>query len=189
IPDGQKVAFMQMDGALSQIVNGFIPGDLYYVIYWENARLGGVPAIEVKVGDATVLAAHSRSAVGGANPYVQVYSDSFTADNASIEVSFIKSKPNGGDTTALIDNVNVIRVAPGTAPFISLQPQAQTIEVGTAVTLSAAALGSLPIGYQWLKDGVAISGANGATFSINSVAKTDEANYSIVALNNFGSVT
>ena len=45
------------------------------------------------------------SPVGGSNPYHHVISSTFTAAGPSLELAFIKSNPQGGDTTALIDNV------------------------------------------------------------------------------------
>ena len=101
IPDGIKTAFMQGDGALSQTVSGFSIGAQYYVVYYENARSGGIPAVQVQIGGNTIVPTHSRSPVGGSNPYVLMTSDPFIATGTDLLLSFIKSNPNGGDTTAL----------------------------------------------------------------------------------------
>ncbi|MEK7675337.1 MAG: LamG-like jellyroll fold domain-containing protein, partial [Verrucomicrobiota bacterium] len=107
IPDGNQVAFLQEDGALSQMVGGFTVGAEYCVQYDENSRdcCGTMPSLEVKIGGATIVAAHPVSPVGGSNPYHHVISSTFTAAGPSLELAFIKSNPQGGDTTALIDNV------------------------------------------------------------------------------------
>ena len=55
--------------------------------------------IEVKIGDTTIVAAHSRAPVGAGNPYVEVFSDVFTASATELLLSILKSNPNGGDTT------------------------------------------------------------------------------------------
>jgi len=74
-------------------------------------------------------------------------------------------------------------------PMIAVQPTAQTPGIGNAVTLAVAARGAVTLTYQWYKDGVAISGATGATYTINSFQATDAGYYSVVVSNNNGSVT
>jgi hypothetical protein len=186
IPNGSKVAFMQADGALSQMVSGFSPGTDYYVVYFENARGGNLPSIAVTVGGTTVVPAHPRSSVGGAAPYVKVVSDVFTATAATLELAFIKSNPQGGDTTALIDNVCVVEVPANNPAIFIHQPQNAVAQVGEGATFSVDVVGSLPFTYQWRKEGVKIDGATSRTFSIASVTKADEANYSVVVSNSGG---
>jgi hypothetical protein len=111
IPDGKQVAFMQADLALSQMVGGFTVGAQYYVHYYENSRgwnNGTLPFLEVKIGGVTIVAAHAVSPVGGSNPYHHVTSSAFTATATSLELAFIKSNPQGDDTTALIDSVCIM---------------------------------------------------------------------------------
>ena len=81
IPRGNQVAFLQggdpisQSSTLSQRVSGFTVGAEYYVQYYENARnccSGTVPFLEVKIGGATIVAAHPVPPVGGTNPYARV---------------------------------------------------------------------------------------------------------------------
>jgi hypothetical protein len=190
IPNGTTAGFMQADGALSQVVSGFTIGAYYSVHYYENARTGGtVPALEVKVGTNTVVAAHLVQPVGGSNPYHEIYSDMFQATATDLELSFIKSNPQGGDTTALIDNVAILAIPAGTAPFVARNPAALTANVNESPTLSVQAIGSLPLTYQWLKNGAAINGADSPSFTLNVIQKPDEADYSVKVSNTSGSVT
>jgi hypothetical protein len=188
IPDGNQVAFMQGDGALSQLITGFTPGLDYYVIYYENSRTGPtIPGLEVKVGDTTVVQPHVVPQVG-ANPYVKVLSESFTADTDTIDLSFIKSNPQGGDTTALIDYVCILELQPGTPLNILDQPRSQIVSVGQSVTFRVRALGSQPVTYEWLKDGVVIPGATDHSYTISGVVASDEAVYSVRITNPSGPV-
>ncbi|MEO7679011.1 MAG: immunoglobulin domain-containing protein, partial [Verrucomicrobiota bacterium] len=189
IPNGRQVAFLQADGPLSQLLNGFTVGSQYYVVYSENARSGGVPSIEVKIGDTTIVPVHPRAPVGGGNPYIQTTSDVFTASAASLELAFIKSNPQGGDTTALIDNVLVFPLAPSTPPTITAQTGSQTVNVGDTVTFSVTAFGSAPLAYQWSKNGVAVTGATNRTLVFPSVVECDSGDYSAVVSNGFGQAT
>ena len=190
IPNGTNVAFMQGDGALSQVVSGFTVGAYYSVHYYENARTGGtVPALAVQVGTNTVVAAHLIQPVGGSNPYYEVYSDIFQATATDLQLSFIKSNPQGGDTTALVDNIAILAIPSGTAPFISRNPQSLTASVGESPTLSAQAIGSLPLSYQWRKNGADITGALSPSLTLTNIQKPDEADYSVKVSNTSGSVT
>ena len=188
IPDGTKAAFLQADGAMSQIVNGFIVGNSYQVRFFENARTGGTaPACEVKVGGNTIVSAHIVTPVGGANPYREVTSDPFVATATSLELSFVKSNPQGGDTTLLIDNVGI--VPPNTAPTIFAQPQDATIGLGDSATFSVGASGSAPLTYQWYFGASAIAGATGPTLDVVADFPDVAGDYSVVVANNAGSIT
>ena len=57
------------------------------------------------------------------------------------------------------------------------------------MSFAVTASGSTPLTYQWQKDGTAIAGATGATFSIASATAADAANYRCVVTNSVGSVT
>jgi hypothetical protein len=190
IPNGNQVAFMQENGAMSQLVSGFTVGDEYYLHYYENARtVTTVPALEAQLGGVTIVPTHTVTPVGGANPYREVFSDVFVAAATDLELAFIKSAPQGGDCTVLIDNVGFFRVPPGTAPFVSRDPQSTSVFVGGSVTFTAQGIGSTPLTYQWLKNGAAISGANGPSLTLDNVQQTDEADYSARVRNAFGSDT
>jgi hypothetical protein len=190
IPHGIQVAFMQGDGSFSQMVSGFTVGAQYYVHYFENARTETtIPALEVQVGGTTVVPVHSILPVRGGNPYYEISSDVFVATAATMELAFLKSSPQGGDCTALIDNVAIVAVPAGTAPLVGLQPQPMTVYVGQAASFRAVAQGSLPLRYQWRLNGVAVPGATTNALSIASVRLQDEGEYTLVVTNNSGSVT
>lgn len=76
-----------------------------------------------------------------------------------------------------------------TAPSISAQPQPQTARAGGSVTFSATASAAPEPAYQWQRNGVAISGATGATLTLNAVSATEAGAYRVVVSNSAGSVT
>src|SRR5208282_4395722 len=78
---------------------------------------------------------------------------------------------------------------------ITWQPQPQTAFAGDNVTFSVATFGSLPVSYQWRKDGTNLvdganlAGANARVLTLTNVDVPDAANYSVVVSNTYGSLT
>ncbi|MCW3074880.1 MAG: C-terminal target protein [Flaviaesturariibacter sp.] len=75
-----------------------------------------------------------------------------------------------------------------TATAITTQPVAQSACAGGTATFSVAATGNA-LTYQWRKDGVAITGATSATYTISPVATTSAGAYSVVVTGSCGTVT
>jgi len=61
------------------------------------------------------------------------------------------------------------------------QPGDQSVTEGESVTLSAQASGADDVSYQWQKNGNDISGATGASFTIEAAALSDAGQYAVVA--------
>ena len=74
-------------------------------------------------------------------------------------------------------------------PQVTTQPGAQSIKLGANITFTVNATGTAPLSYQWLKDGVAISGATNASYTLAAVTPEDAADYTAVITNAAGSVT
>jgi beta-galactosidase len=62
---------------------------------------------------------------------------------------------------------------PSTAPTITVQPANQSAKVGSTTTFAVTAGGTGPFTYQWLKNGVAISGATSASYTTPALLSTD----------------
>jgi hypothetical protein len=73
-------------------------------------------------------------------------------------------------------------------PHITGQPQSQTAASGSPVTFMVSAWGTNPLSYQWYKDNASISGANDASYTIDSAAQSSEGDYLCLITNDFGSV-
>lgn len=82
--------------------------------------------------------------------------------------------------TALSSNAVLTVLAP---PVITLQPQAQTVLVGSTLTLTVTATGTGPLSYQWKRDGVAITDATGAVYTRANVEAGESGLYSVVVSN------
>jgi uncharacterized delta-60 repeat protein len=83
----------------------------------------------------------------------------------------------------------------GGAPLFTSQPASRTNNATTTATFSVSALGGMPISYQWLKGGIALSdggnifGAATPTLTLSNVLGADRGGYSVLLSNSFGSVT
>jgi hypothetical protein len=80
-------------------------------------------------------------------------------------------------------------------PIIATQPLSRTNNAGTAATFSVVAFGSLPLNYQWQKNGTnlanggKISGVTTTTLTITSVLDNDAGIYSVTVTNLASSAT
>jgi hypothetical protein len=97
--------------------------------------------------------------------------------------------PNVPDGTGLQYLAATFQMTVSGAPVITQPPQSGTFILGNDATLSAEAGGSLPLTYQWQKEGADITGATGASLSLTNVGEGDTAGYTVVVGNSYGSVT
>jgi uncharacterized repeat protein (TIGR03803 family) len=131
-------------------------------------------------GTRTTLTEFSSRVTGDA-PYSGV---TFGADGSLYGTTLYGGPADGG----LIFRIDL-------PPNIGSQPSSRTNSVGTTATFSVTAVGTLPLGYQWLKDGAMlvdggnVSGASTATLTLANVQAGDAGDFRVIVTNNFGSVT
>ena len=75
-------------------------------------------------------------------------------------------------------------------PIVTLQPQPPTGNVyeGMSVSFQTAAIGGLPLGYVWTKNGSAF-GPTGTSITLSDLTTANSGNYAVVITNAYGSVT
>src|SRR5256884_7332981 len=75
-------------------------------------------------------------------------------------------------------------------PTITTQPANQTVAVGQKAAFNVVATGTAPLGYQWQKNGTAISGATSASYTTPAMTSSDNgAKFGVGVSNSAGSVT
>lgn len=79
-------------------------------------------------------------------------------------------------------------VDPG-AISITQQPQSQLVQPDGSFTLTVTTSGATPTGFQWFKNGTAIAGATGATYSVAVAAPADSGAYHVVISGPLGDIT
>lgn len=105
--------------------------------------------------------------------------------------------PDGGlfYLTRAVANVNEagvyrIRYTGSGAPSIGTQPASTTASLGQPATFAVSASGAGTLRYQWQRNGVDLSGANGASYTLRSVSLADNgAKFRVVVTNASGSAT
>jgi hypothetical protein len=76
------------------------------------------------------------------------------------------------------------------APTITTQPASQTVTAGQAATFGVVAGGTVPLSYQWQKNGVNIAGATAASYTTPATATPDSGStFKVVVSNTAGTVT
>jgi hypothetical protein len=102
---------------------------------------------------------------------------------------------SAGQDRGWVDQIQYASTDGYTLPAITSQPEDQAVSAGGAVTFSAIATGSGPLGYQWrfngaeLVDGPGVSGCMTPVLRLTNLQATYAGNYQVVVSNPAGSVS
>lgn len=118
------------------------------------------------------------------------------ATTSTLTLINVQSGDAGSYTVDVTNSVSTVTsaaatltVTPLVAPSITAPPQSQTANAGASVTLTVTASGTAPLSYQWMKNGVRISGATSASLTLANVQANDAGNFAVVVSNDKGSAT
>jgi hypothetical protein len=106
------------------------------------------------------------------------------------------SGDNGTSFTVKVTNVagsqasNAATLTVNVPPTITTQPRSQTLTVGSIATFNVVATGTAPLSYQWSKNGTAIVGAVGSSYTTPPTVSGDNgATFTVKVTNVAGSQT
>jgi uncharacterized repeat protein (TIGR03803 family) len=182
-PEGMLITLVNFD-----VVNGADPagpltlgsdGNFYGTTAYGGIFEGTVFKMTPE-GTLTTLA-NFTSRSTGVRPYAGV---TFGADGSLYGTTITGGSSDGG----VIFRLDL-------PPMIISQPASRINVIATTATFMVSAIGTRPLSYQWVKDGMNladggnVSGANTATLTLANVQPNDAGNYAVVVANNFGSVT
>ena len=89
-----------------------------------------------------------------------------------------------------VASVNAILTVTEAAPGISKQPADSSVYEGETASFSVMATGMPSLTYQWYKDSVAITGANGSSYTTpSSTLSNNGAKFKVIVSNSKGSIT
>lgn len=108
-----------------------------------------------------------------------------TADNEGGYYVTITNTTAAGATETIQSNTCTVTVVPPKAPVIDVQPQNTAALEGekTVLSVQAHSQDNGTLSYQWYKDGTAIAGANGASYTLTKAALGDAGSYSVTVTN------
>jgi hypothetical protein len=113
-----------------------------------------------------------------------------SATFAAVSARYVRLQATGSEGAA---NTGVREIqfftVPGQAPTITQNPTGATRLAGDPFILSSAALGDLPLSFQWFRSGTLVPGATNSTLSFANLQASDTGDYEVVVTNRFGSVT
>jgi hypothetical protein len=118
--------------------------------------------------------------VSGAQAATLTLNSVFKADEGAYSVEISHAS---GRITSAVARLTVIE------PIITSQPTNQAVELNGSATLSIVGVGTPPVRYQWLKEGLPLANATNSSLGFTNLQLIDAGNYSVVVSNPFGSVT
>src|SRR6266446_1300014 len=89
-----------------------------------------------------------------------------------------------GSATSTVATLTVL-----VPPAITQQPQSQTVAEGANASFTVTAIGTAPLGYQWLFGGTPLTGQTSNTLSLTNVQLSQGGTYTIVVTNRAGTAT
>ncbi len=126
---------------------------------------------------------NTNTAVSGANNSTLTINNvqAVNAGTYHVIVNNLAGSATSSVAVLALDNTPV-------APSFILQPASVIALAGSTVGFSAAASGTAPVFYQWLKNGSAISSATNTTLTLTNVQNSDAASFALRASNSVGTV-
>jgi outer membrane protein assembly factor BamB len=197
------------DSRMYAIDTGLVPASSPWPMHRQNVRrtavvvtqplgIGVQPrAQSAEVGDTITF---SVGALGsGTLTYQWLFNGQAIsgATNTSYRVDPV-THGNGGqysvrvtDTTGTLasSSATLTITTPLVPPSVVTAPLTQTTIAGTPITLSVAAIGTTPMTFQWLRDGVAIPGATSNSLYLDGAGFADAGSYSVRITNFAGTIT
>ncbi|MCC6969697.1 MAG: matrixin family metalloprotease [Phycisphaerales bacterium] len=135
--------------------------------------------IDVYAADGTTLLGSASSAAAGAV-------ETLSGLSLGVGTFYVKISSAAGTSASQLYQLALSGTG-CTAPTITGQPSNLTRCTGTSATFTVTATNAT--GYQWRKNTVNISGANGSSYTIASVTAGDAASYDCVVSNSCSNVT
>ena len=212
IPGGWQLTGLALPTNVAFRARGYAVGGEYNGSAWFVETGTGSPAIYTQptnmTNNAGTTTAFSVTAIGAGPLTYQWLKDGAGmtdggnisgAATASLKLSNVLGA-NAGGYSVVVSNIlgsvtSVVATLTVIDPLINVQPISGTNNAGNTRAFSVSAFGTMPLSYQWLKNGAGladggnISGAATASLTLNNVLHADAAGYSVVVSNAAGSVT
>lgn len=134
----------------------------------------------------------STVAAGAALNGVSVTTTYTEAPNGSYYLYLVLTEATATGTFAIRDFLefsSFLNIGPPTAPVVTGQPASVATTPGAAATFTVTATGTLPLTYQWKKDGTDVPGATRPALTISNAQAGNAGAYTVVVTNTLGTAT
>ena len=126
-----------------------------------------------------------HSAASGTNVQIRAFYDGFTGTGASAGYYPL---------AAQWDNIAVTKASEFVPPTITVpillsQPDDRTVVATSSLQMPVQVQSTLPVSFQWLKDGRALSAATDRVLTLANVGAQDAGTYTVVVTNAYGAIT
>jgi hypothetical protein len=126
----------------------------------------------------------------GAYTFTGLVSGSYSVTPSNTGYVFSPVIQNVTVSSANVTGVNFTDSSAAVAPTITTPPLSQTATAGQTATFTVVATGTAPLGYQWQKNGVNISGATGASYTTPITTTSDSGStFDVIVTNSAGAAT
>jgi uncharacterized delta-60 repeat protein len=189
--------------ARGYVAGGYRNASSWFVeAYYRNGKPLLVDQPLSRTNDAATTATFSVKALGADSSGYQWFKDGVAlVDGLNTAGTLTPTlliggvlKPDEGAYWVVASNaLGSVTSAAGTLavrdPVIVVEPASYNGKPGDAAVLSATAMGTGPLVYQWWKDGLLIAQGNTASLSLPNLQRIDAGYYRVVATNAFGGAT
>ena len=164
------------------------PGSSYLLTLWMENIYGIMPNIfQVGWGGVTLFNQADLPAQGWEQFQFVVAA---LSSNTVLQIRFEDELAYLG-----LDDISVSNITVGGVPLLTAQPAGQTVPPGGQAQFNVAAIGGVPLTFNWrfngagLADGGGIAGSATSNLILTAVFATNAGSYSVVVTNSFGAVT
>jgi len=144
--------------------------------------------------NATFIAAATGSAPLRYQWYFNTNAPLANATNATLVVNSAHAT-NAGDYSVIVTNIvgaatsSVATLNVLAPPFVTTQPQSQSVTVSNNATFTVTAAGTAPLTYQWFFNTNTPVGVNSNVFTLLSAQTNNAGAYSVIITNDYGAAT
>jgi hypothetical protein len=126
----------------------------------------------------------------GAYTFTGLASGSYSITPSNTGYTFTPVSQNATVSTVNVAGVNFADNAAAAAPTITTQPVNQRVTAGQTATFGVVAAGTVPLSYQWQKNGSNIPGATSSSYTTPVTMTSDSGStFAVVISNTAGTVT
>ncbi len=126
----------------------------------------------------------------GAYTFTGLASGSYSITPSNTGYTFTPVSQNATVSTVNVAGVNFADNAAAAVPTITTQPVNQRVTAGQTATFGVVAAGTVPLSYQWQKNGSNIAGATSSSYTTSVTTTSDSGStFAVVISNTAGTVT